>query len=103
MRLMLQRMNTQTENWIVLFWTNELYIWLLLYDKCLTMQFVLQNKFVAERRQLQEWKLLHQGIIDCIGTDTFAKEPKLAKLLQELKPKPVSYNKESPLVFVACL
>ena len=49
---------------IVLFWTNELYIWLLLYDKCVTLQFVSQNKFVAERRQLQEKKLLHWTIFD---------------------------------------
>ena len=40
-----------------------------------------------------------QGIINCKGTETFAKEPKLAKL----KPTPVSYNKKSSLVFVACL
>ena len=44
-----------------------------------------------------------QGIINCKGTETFAKEPKLAKLLRELKPILVSYNKKCPLVFVACL
>ena len=26
------------------------------------------------------------GIVNCKGTETFAKEPKLAKLLRELKP-----------------
>ena len=35
-----------------------------------------------------------QGIIDSTGTVTFAKEPKLAKLLRELKFTPVSYNKK---------
>ena len=35
-----------------------------------------------------------QGIIDCEGTETFAKEPKLAKLLGMLKPTPVSYNEK---------
>ena len=35
-----------------------------------------------------------QGIINCEGTETFAKKPKLAKLLPELKPTPVSYNKK---------
>ena len=44
-----------------------------------------------------------QGIINCKGTETFAKEPKLTKLLRELKPTPVSYNKKSSLVFVVRL
>ena len=46
---------------------------------------------------------LQQGVINCEGTETFAKEPKLAKLLRELKPTLVPYNKKSPLVFLACL
>ena len=46
---------------------------------------------------------LQQGVINCEGTETFAKEPKLAKLLRELKPTLVPYNKKSPLVFVACV
>ena len=33
-----------------------------------------------------------QGIIDPTRTETFAKEPKLAKLLEELKPTPESRN-----------
>ena len=37
---------------------------------------------------------LAQGIIDPTGTETFAKQPKLAKLLRELKPMPVSCNKK---------
>ena len=45
----------------------------------------------------------NQGIINCKGTETFAKEPKLTKLLRKLKLTLVSYNKKSPLVFVACL
>ena len=36
----------------------------------------------------------NQGIINCAGTETFAKEPKLAKLLRELKPTPVLHNKK---------
>ena len=35
-----------------------------------------------------------QGIINCKGTETFAKEPNLAKLLRELKQTPVSYNEK---------
>ena len=35
-----------------------------------------------------------QGIINCKGTETFAEEPKLAKLLQGLKPTLVSCNKK---------
>ena len=34
--------------------------------------------------------------------ETFAKEPKMAKLLRELKPTLVSYNKKGSLVFVVC-
>ena len=33
-----------------------------------------------------------QGIIDSTGTETFAKEPKLAKLLRELKLTPYLRN-----------
>ena len=47
--------------------------------------------------------LLHQGIIDPTGTETFAKEPKLAKLLRGLKSTAVLNNKKEPLVFLACL
>ena len=46
---------------------------------------------------------INQGIIDPTGTETFAKEPKLAKLLRELESTLVLYNKKSLLVFVACL
>ena len=35
-----------------------------------------------------------QGIIDLTGTKTFAKEPKLAKLLRELKPASVLCNEK---------
>ena len=48
-------------------------------------------------------RMFYQGIIDCKVTETFAKKPKLAELLQELKPTLVSYNIKSSLVFVACL
>ena len=41
----------------------------------------------------------HQGIIDLIETEIFARELILAKLLRELKSKPVPYNKKSPPVF----
>ena len=44
-----------------------------------------------------------QGIINCKRPKTFSKEPKLARLLRELKPTLVSYNKKSPLVFVFVL
>ena len=44
-----------------------------------------------------------QGIIDPTGTETFAKEPKLAKLLRGLKSTAVLNNKKEPLVFLACL
>ena len=45
----------------------------------------------------------HQGIIVSTGTETIAKEPKLAKLLRKLKLMPVSCNKKGPLVFLARL
>ena len=35
-----------------------------------------------------------QGIINCKGTETFAKEPKSAKLLWELKPTPCRTTEE---------
>ena len=35
-----------------------------------------------------------QGIIDLTGTETFAKEPKLAKLLRKSKLKPVRCHKK---------
>ena len=35
---------------------------------------------------------LYQGIIDSTGTETFAKEPKLVKLFQELQSTPVRCN-----------
>ena len=37
---------------------------------------------------------LHQGNINCKGTVTFANEPKLEKLLRELKPMPDLYYKK---------
>ena len=43
-----------------------------------------------------------QGITNPTGSETFAKESKLAKLLRELKSAPVSYIKKSPEVFLAC-
>ena len=43
--------------------------------------------------------LLTQGIINCKGTETFAKEPKLAKLLRKLKMTLVSYNKKQSTGF----
>ena len=46
---------------------------------------------------------LFQKIIDPTGMETFAKEPELTELLRKLKPTPVSYNKKSSLVFLACL
>ena len=36
----------------------------------------------------------HQGAIDYKGTETFAKEHKLKKLLRELKLPPMKYNKK---------
>ena len=51
--------------------------------------------------QLGKW--LIQGIIDSAGEVTFTKEPKLAKLLRELKLTPVRYHKKRPLVFLVCL
>ena len=44
-----------------------------------------------------------QGILDPAGTETFAKEPKFAKLLRELKLTLASYNKKGPLVSLAGL
>ena len=38
-----------------------------------------------------------------MGMKTFAKEPKLAKLLLQLKLMAVSCSKTSPLVFLMCL
>ena len=47
--------------------------------------------------------LLHSayvpGIIDPTETEYFAKEPKLAKLLRELKSTPVLYNKKARWFF----
>ena len=43
---------------------------------------------------------LAQGIIDPTGTETFAKELKLATILRKLKPMLVSCEKTSPLIFV---
>ena len=37
---------------------------------------------------------IEQGIIDLTATETIAKEPKLEKLLRELKSTPVPYNKK---------
>ena len=37
-----------------------------------------------------------------LNRKTFAKEPKLAKLLRELKSTPVLNNKKSSLVYFAC-
>ena len=45
-------------------------------------------------RQLSIVNLFSQGIIDWTGTETFAREPKLAKLLRELKWVPVLHNKK---------
>ena len=63
--------------------------------------FVVKNNVTPHKLFIAE--MLNQGIIDCKRTETFAKEPTLAKLLRELKPTLVSYNKKSPLVFAACL
>ena len=43
-----------------------------------------------EKRPLRQFYEMNQGIIDSTGTETFEKEPKLEKLLRELKSKPVS-------------
>ena len=53
----------------------------------------------SRKTQLPSVFKIDQGIIKCKGMETFAKKPKLAKLLRELKPMPVRYNKESWLVF----
>ena len=45
----------------------------------------------------------YQGIIHATETKTFAKEPKYAKLLRELKRTPVRHYKQSLLVFLVCL
>ena len=39
--------------------------------------------------------LCEQGIIEWTGTETFAKEPKLARLLRVLESTPVMYNNKS--------
>ena len=55
-------------------------------------------------RVLQVRFTCYQGIIrDHTGTETFAKKPKLAELLRELKLTPVLCNKKRPLVFLTCL
>ena len=38
---------------------------------------------------------IEQGIVEPTGMETFTKEPKLAKVLPELKPTPVSLYQES--------
>ena len=40
---------------------------------------------------------VNQRIINFKGMETFAKKPRFLKLLRELNPTPVSYNKKSPL------
>ena len=40
-----------------------------------------------------------QGIIDPTRTETFAKEPKLATILQKLKPPPVSSDEKKSAGF----
>ena len=42
------------------------------------------------------------GIIDPTGAETFAKEPKLAKLFREIMSMPVRHHKKTPLVFLVC-
>ena len=37
--------------------------------------------------------------VDSAGTKTFAKEPLVCKIIDELKLTPVSYNEKGPLVF----
>ena len=44
-----------------------------------------------------------QGVIDYTGTETFAEEPMLVKLLRKLKLMPVGCHKKCPLVFLVCL
>ena len=46
---------------------------------------------------------IEQGIIDPTGTETFAKEPKLATILRKLKLTPVSHDKKARWFFVVCL
>ena len=46
---------------------------------------------------------INQEIIVSTETETFVKEPKIAKLFLELKSTPVLYKKKGPLVFLACL
>ena len=70
------------------------------YEQVCTVFF--NNKFAILLNETCECSQ-QQGIIDSIGTETFTKEPKLAKLLRELQLTPVSYNKNGPLVFLACL
>ena len=53
--------------------------------------------FLYKAKKLQATIAKNQGIVDPTGTET------LAKLLLELKSTPVSYNKKTPLVFLACL
>ena len=44
------------------------------------------------------------GIIDWKGTETFAKEHKLAAVIvRNKKSMHMPYNKKNPLVFVACV
>ena len=65
-------------------------------DKYMHMMVIGVVCCISRQLQPNDWSL--QGIINCKGTKTFAKEPKLAKLLRELKPTLVSYNKKIPLV-----
>ena len=52
---------------------------------------LLQTSRLSENRQFQNMSRLLQEIIDPTGTETFAKEPKLAKLLQGVKIKKVHW------------
>ena len=69
---------------------------------------IFSNKFetvtLEDKQLLQFYSIFNQGIIDCTRTETFAKEPRLAKLLLELKSMPerfrfVSYR----IILFACV
>ena len=55
------------------------------------IEFQVINKYIAQHQTMNVKDIvwLDQGIID-----SWAKEPKLAKLLRELKLSPMSYNKK---------
>ena len=58
---------------------------------------------VTNANSVQSVQYQQQGNINCKGTETFSNEPKLEKLLRELKPMPDLYYKKCRMPVMANL